>query len=115
MKSMNLQSRIQWDICTIYIEGDLVNIKSQELQAYVASFLNDEHLKAFVLHLGRVEFIDSSGMGVIFAAFKEALKQTKGFSLCQLNPHLASTFDKVGLHQIIEIFDTEEEAITNFK
>ncbi len=70
--------------------------------------------RKLVLDLGRVQFVDSRGCGVILSCLK-TLAQTGGdLKLCGVNPLVRTVFDLIRLHRICEIVGTRDEAVRAF-
>lgn len=64
-----------------------------------------------VFDLGRVRFVDSSGLGVILACLRQ-LEATGGhLRLCNVCKEVKSTLELVRLHRLVEIHTTREEAL----
>ena len=68
-----------------------------------------------VVDLNEVDFIDSSGLGVILSCYRH-LQTAKGdLKLCRMKESVRSLFELVRMHRIFEIYDTSEEAIESFQ
>ena len=69
----------------------------------------------FIVDLSGVEYMSSTGMRVIISAFRK-LKEI-GLHLVILKPHgiCAKLIDVVKLDKLIDVFDSEEEAIRQLK
>jgi anti-sigma B factor antagonist len=65
---------------------------------------------AVILDLGRVEFLDSSALGVILHGWK--LLGAAGETLCVVSPEerITKIFEMTGLHLSLGIYPTVEEA-----
>jgi anti-sigma B factor antagonist len=73
---------------------------------------NESHV---IFDLGSVTFIDSSGLGV-FLLFLKRLNEKQGdLKLCNITKSVRVLFELVRLHQIIEIFSSQEEALQALK
>lgn len=67
-----------------------------------------------VLDLARVRFVDSTGLGAIFACMKalDALGGT--LKLCGLTQRVEVLFDLVRMNKLVDVFPTRQEAIHSF-
>lgn len=65
-----------------------------------------------VLDLGRVEFIDSSGLGAIVAAMK-GMAQGQQLDLAALRPMVDKVFRMTRMDTIFVIYDSVEAACSN--
>jgi anti-sigma B factor antagonist len=70
--------------------------------------------RKLVLDLERVQFVDSSGCGVILACLKGLAQAGGDLKLCCVNPVVRTVFDLIRLHKICEILGTRDEAVKAF-
>ncbi|MCH9673408.1 MAG: STAS domain-containing protein [Gammaproteobacteria bacterium] len=66
--------------------------------------------RRIILNLAQTEFIDSSGLGAIVAAFKRVGRDGE-FSLCGLQDATLSIFKLTRMDKVFTIFPTENEAL----
>ena len=64
-----------------------------------------------VIDLSSVEFIDSAGVGVLVALFKNARLRGGRARFCGLTPGVRGVLEIIRLDQIFEIFDDVEAAV----
>lgn len=69
----------------ITIDGDMDANGCSELQPDFDALINEEALPNITLHLGHVDFLDSSGIGAIVFLFKRLKAQGKSLSLIQVH------------------------------
>ena len=67
-----------------------------------------------VLDLGKVNFMDSSGLGAIVALGRSLSRGEGELRLANVTPYVCKIFEFTRLHQAFEIYDTVEEAIASF-
>jgi phosphoserine phosphatase RsbU/P len=67
-----------------------------------------------VLDMGEVDFIDSSGLGVILSCYRHLQSSGGDLKLCCLNNQVRMLFELVRMHRIYDIYATREEALTSF-
>ena len=73
-----------------------------------------EKSKKILLEMGQVEFIDSSGCGVLLYCLRQLNSLGGTLKLYGAQETVRTLFDLVRMHRIIEIFETKEEAIKSF-
>ncbi|MCD6328446.1 STAS domain-containing protein [bacterium] len=102
------------DILVVTVPGRTLDlVQSSELKRAIYPLLAEE-TKA-VLDLSKLDFIDSSGLGV-FVACAKMLKEDGGdLKICGMTKQVRSLFKLVKMHAICELFDTTNEAIESFK
>lgn len=77
--------------------------------------LFERNITTIHLNLAKVDFINSSGLGVLVSIMKE-VRVTKGrLTLSDLASYVQEIFDITQLSHIFEIFDTEQDALATFQ
>jgi anti-sigma B factor antagonist len=71
--------------------------------------------KKLVLDLGRVQFVDSAGCGVIMSCLKHVVSAGGDLKVCRVNELVRTVFELIRLHRICEILNTREEAVQAFR
>jgi anti-sigma B factor antagonist len=67
------------------------------------------------LNLGEVDFINSSGLGVLVSIMKE-IRMNKGrLTLSNLASYVQEIFEITQLSHIFEIFTSEDEALNSYQ
>jgi anti-sigma B factor antagonist len=67
-----------------------------------------------VLDAGRMQFVDSSGLGAILSCLRQVSARGGDLKLCCLTRQVRATFELVRMHRIFDIFETREEALRAF-
>lgn len=67
-----------------------------------------------VLNLGNIEFLDSSGLGRIIGVHKMLAEKKGTLIIAEMGKDISNLFHMVGLHKMLQTFDTEKEAIEKF-
>jgi len=102
------------DVAVARVEADYLDASNEEdlrreLAPTLASF------RKIVLDLGRIQFMDSRGCGVILSCLKQLAGAGGDLKLCRPTPPVRSVFTMIRLHKICEILDTAEEAVRAFQ
>lgn len=66
-----------------------------------------------VLDLDRVDFIDSTGLGVMVGAAKRMRMIDGGFRIVCSQPHLNSLFEITRLNEVFDLYESLEDALSN--
>ncbi len=86
------------------------NVK--EFKSDVEPYLESEtHI---ILDLAKLTFVDSSGLGSFLFCLKRLNQKGGELKLCNVSKPVRILFEMVRLHQIIEIFNSREEALASF-
>lgn len=97
----------------VKVEGDLDIKNSDELLKELIK-IEDSGKFRIVLDLGLVNFISSSGLGVIAATLARLQKNGGALKLVSLTPGVRKMFEVVKLIKRFEIYESSEDAVKNF-
>lgn len=67
-----------------------------------------------ILNLGELQFMNSMGLGVVVSLLKNIRKGGGDLKLVELTPNIKTLFEITRLDGIIDIFDTERQAMDKF-
>jgi anti-sigma B factor antagonist len=67
-----------------------------------------------IINLKGIKYIDSSGFGAFLSVMKTASINYGHFKLCNMSKEVLDLFRLLQLHNVFEIYDTEEECIKSF-
>jgi len=112
---LKLTHKIHNIVCIITIKGDITQDFITEIRVYVRPFLEDKSLIGLIFNCQKVNFIDASGISFIVSVFKMLETRNAKFALCQLSENNNEAFKITQIGDIINIFETEEEALSSFK
>lgn len=112
---MQLSHRIENDFLVLNIEGNVALDGVSEMKSYVKPFLDDDNVKGAVINFSKINFIDSSGIGLVVSIFKTLQQRQAKLSLCDMSPKNLEIFSMTRLDKIINITKTEEEALESLK
>ena len=78
----------------------------------MGNLLNDT--RKLLINMDNVTFLDSSGLGALIAIWRRISSGDGEIKLCQVGASVRTVFEITRIHRILEIYDTEEEAIANY-
>lgn len=108
---MQINHRIDNEIAVVFFEEQLTMNDVREFKAHMKILIDNPSVKAIVLNMVDVEYIDSSGFGAILAVFKQLKKLEKKFSVCQLGARLHEDFIRLRMDKMLPLFSKEQEAL----
>lgn len=99
----------------------LVEFGMTELDHHVASTIRDEideilmtkSVKNIVFDFKNINFMDSSGIGVIIGRYKKISSEKGTVSVININSRVKKVFDLSGMNKIIKVCSTYEEALSS--
>lgn len=95
---------------TFYWDEDITLKSAEAFRKGVQSFIKEDSPR-LILSLRNVEYINSSGLGVIADAVMQSRKQGKELVVADIQEPISEIFHIVKFSSFIQLFDTEEEAI----
>ena len=95
--------------CILKIEGEVDVYTSPQLKEEIVK-ISQSGVKRLVINLSQVEYLDSTGLGVLIGALKRLREADGNLSLVGPGMRILRIFEITGLDKIFEIFATEEDA-----
>ena len=111
--SLQMTTRTFAGVLIVECSGRLVlGDESANLRHLVRDLLNE--YKQVVFDLGKVRYIDSSGVGVLVSLYTTAQKGGGGIKLANLNPGLRDILQITKVVTVFEVFERAEDAAASF-
>lgn len=100
----------------------IVEFLNKELDHHIASevrekidyVIQEKQIKNIVFDFKNMNFMDSSGIGVVIGRYKKISSEGGKVAVINLNSRVKKIFDLSGMNKIIEIQDTYENAKKSF-
>jgi anti-sigma B factor antagonist len=113
VRGLKISVRKQGDLSILDLSGELALGQGTALLEAESKRLLDDGERFFILNMLDVPWLDSSGIGEVFACFKRA-RVHDGVVKLVLQGKSRSLFTFTQLHKVFEIFGTLEEAVASF-
>ena len=104
--------RVEKEVCVVETGGALTLNEPHLFKKFVLEVLEDLEYKGLVVNFKNLQRIDSFGIGVIVALFKEAKKKSTPFGITEMSDSHRQLFTSTGLDSVIDIYNSDDEAIT---
>jgi anti-sigma B factor antagonist len=110
---LSIESHRAGEITVLTCAGRIVEgAESAALQQHVNELIAEGPY--IILHLAGVEFIDSSGLGLLVRCLIR-LESVHGLiRICAASPRLTEAFRVTGLNTLFKVFETEADAVAGF-
>lgn len=112
--NFEILEKIKDDVQIIEIIGELDALVAPKLKETFNRLIEKDIIKYVVDFKGLVH-INSLAMGVLRGKLQVVRELGGDIKIANLNNHVKTIFETIGLDEIFEIYTTEEEAIRNFK
>lgn len=110
---MNLQQeKLHGATVLTLLEERIDAHNSGELKEFILNLIEQGEAN-IVVHLAKVRFIDSSGLGALLSGYKNAAAKAGKLSLSNVQPQVLSMFELTRLNRIFEIYRDLPEAFDN--
>lgn len=94
------------------LEAPLTQLDADNSKDFKQSFRDTVEGKAkVILDLGRLEFVDSSGLGALLSCLRVQTAQEGTLKLCSMTKTVRAMFELVRMHRVFEVYNTLDEAV----
>ncbi|GGA22682.1 anti-sigma F factor antagonist [Paenibacillus physcomitrellae] len=112
---VNVELETRRDTLIVRLSGELDHHAADGVRLQLDEEIARGRCRHLVLSLESLQFMDSSGLGVILGRYK-LIKQKGGqMAVCHVNTPVYRLFEMSGLFKIMPIYATEEEALTELE
>lgn len=98
------------DVSVLTLTGRLDAGSAERLLKHIKALLKD-HQNRIILDLKSLEFIDSSGVGMLLSAYRLLEGHGGTLKICSINQQVKSLFGLTRLGEFFEFFGDRESAI----
>ena len=114
MAELNITERQAGDITILDMDGKVtIGEGSVALRTTIRRLLG-EGKKKILLNLGRVGYVDSSGIGELVSSFSAVNRESGSLKLLNLTQKIQDLLAITKLLTVFDVYDSESEAVSNF-
>lgn len=95
---------------TVYLDGDIDHHNAREIRSRIDTKVFIQRPNELVLDLSRVNFMDSSGLGLILGRYTKAVEMGIEFKVANPNKQIKRILDLAGTERLIKIESTPVKA-----
>jgi len=111
---MNASARIVGNVAIVDLSGTLVLTQgASPLRTELTRLLNAGH-KHILVNLNNVPYVDSSGLGDLLAAKKDALVAGAELKMLRPSKRVYGLIAETGLNRVFDCFNDEQTAVRSF-
>lgn len=99
----------------VRLTGELDHHTADSVKLKMEESLEKGTASHIVLNLRGLDFMDSSGIGVILGRYKQITAKGGKMVICNASPAVHRLFEMSGLFKIMTVVDTEKEAIASLE
>lgn len=97
----------------VMLEGELDHSNCTDVRKKIDKEILAGKVKNIIFDYENLDFMDSSGIGVIIGRYKKLLSFNGKVAIVNMKPQVKALYDICGLHKIIAAFNSVEDAIKN--
>jgi anti-sigma B factor antagonist len=101
------------NIVVLKLSGRLDATTAKDVKERVGEIIKNNNVN-LVIDMGGVDFIDSSGLGVLVASLRSVNKVGGDIKIAALQDQVRAIFELTRLHRLFEIFDDSSTAVESF-
>ena len=110
---LGMNIREAGNVTVIDLEGELDTYSCPNLRETVVRLV-DEGKKQILLNMGKVEYIDSAGLGTLVGGLKRATEHDGVLKIVNANAQIQKVFNITGLVRVFEQYEDEQQALQSF-
>ncbi len=92
------------------LKGDVDMNTSSDVRNALAEVFKQGSLKALVIDLSQVRYMDSSGIATLVECMQNCMKKGAKLRLCELSPSVRDVFELARLASVFEIYPSVTDA-----
>lgn len=108
---MLLETQMINDSLVVKIKGELDLLTAETFRNLVERAINQENAQNLILDMEQLDFIDSSGLGVILGRYRRIREQGGNMAIVGVKPHVKRILELAGIMGIVKVYQQTEQAL----
>ena len=110
---MQLSTQIVENVTIVAVPGETLDASNaKDFKGIVAPLLGPG--ARLVLDLGKLKFVDSSGLGALLSCLRQLNGMGGDLKLCGMAKPIRALFELVRMHRVFDIYNSREDAVRSF-
>lgn len=97
-----------------FLSKELDHHIANEVREEIDYIIQEKQVKNIVFDFKNMNFMDSSGIGVVIGRYKRIFSEGGKVAVINMNSRVKKIFDLSGMNKIIQVHDTYEDAVSSF-
>ncbi|SHH25369.1 anti-sigma F factor antagonist [Tepidibacter thalassicus] len=107
---MNIGYKIDHRNLIVKLHGELDHHIAEDVREEIDIAIEQNSIKNVIFDFKDINFMDSSGVGVVIGRYRKVSKTGGKVVAINLNKHVKRIFDLSGMNKIIGVYNNYEEA-----
>ncbi|GMA60681.1 anti-sigma F factor antagonist [Alicyclobacillus fastidiosus] len=112
---MSVNSRYENGVLVISLQGELDHHAVEQMRDDIEEQLAHSDYQGLVMSFRNIDFMDSSGLGLILGRFRSVSQRGGQMALCEVGPSLKKLFEMSGLLKVLPLYEAEDVAVQAVK
>ena len=110
---MKFKHDVKGDVTIVILGGKIMGGPDfEKYHAYIKELIAEGHMK-YVFNFEKVDWINSTGIGIIMSAYNSIKSAGGTLAICGANKRVSDTYYVLQLDKIFDSFDDCKEAFTS--
>jgi len=109
--AVHLSHELRGTALIVRVGGEIDHAVAEEVRDYLDTWLRRSGARHLVLNLSDLEFMDSSGLGVILGRYRRLAPDGGRIVVCGVNSTVHRMFELSGLYRIVSAAADEDAAL----
>lgn len=105
-----LQSIRDGERLIVRLAGELDHYCAQSVRRELDALISDKRIRSLILDFSALQFMDSSGIGVILGRYRQMRDRGGQVGVIHMNRHISRIFHMSGMDRVIRQYDQTQEA-----
>ena len=108
---MKISEKVHGDVMVLQLSGKIMGGPDHEVfHSEVKTLVNEGYVDV-VLNMSKVNWINSTGLGILVSGFHTLKKNGGHMKICDVSPRIDNILNVTQLKLVFETFDTEADAL----
>ena len=107
---LDIETRREGDLCVLTLRGEIDVYTAPRLRQAIIDLVEDG-TSNIVVDMQKVDFLDSTGLGVLVGGLKRVKTKDGALSIVATQEKILKVFDITGLNKVFPLHDSVEEAV----
>ncbi|MGO1529343.1 MAG: anti-sigma F factor antagonist [Senegalia sp. (in: firmicutes)] len=108
---MNINFTNNKNTLFVDVNGELDHHNAKKIREKIDALFSQVGYKNISINLKGLNFMDSSGIGLIMGRYKLTNELGGKLFLTNVNPRVSKILEMSGIYKLVEVYDTEDEVL----
>ncbi len=108
---MDIELKMIGNTLIIRLQGEFDLVNAENVRCLIDEKLQEKQIGNLILNLGKVSFVDSSGLGVIIGHYKKVKEKNGNMYIVGAQPVVKKILTLSGINKLIPLFSNEREVL----